>query len=75
MTGASSGLGEALTKVCHQEGANLAISARRRNELERVRDECIEEWSSLGVSDPPGEILVLPLDLLDLRSSIYIEKV
>ena len=74
ITGASSGLGEALTKAFHQEGASLTISARRRNELERVRDECIKEWDSLGISDPPGKILVLPLDLLDPRSFTNIEK-
>ena len=74
VTGASSGLGEALTKAFYQEGAILAISARRRKELERVRDECIEEWNSLDVTDPPGKILVLPLDLSDPRSYKNIEK-
>ncbi len=37
LTGASSGIGEALAYHLNREGANLIISARRKPELERVR--------------------------------------
>ena len=62
VTGTSSGLGEVLTKAFHQAGANLAISGRRRNELERVRAECIKERVSSGVSVPLSKILFLTLN-------------
>lgn len=53
ITGASSGIGEALTYAFAQEGARLVISARRASELERVRQAC----------PVPDQILVLPLDV------------
>jgi len=39
VTGASSGIGEALVYALDQEGARLIISARRKDELERVRSK------------------------------------
>lgn len=53
ITGASSGIGEAFARAFHKEGANLILSARRVEELERVKSE-------LGGNDT---ISVLPLDL------------
>ena len=53
ITGASSGIGEALAYAFAREGARLVLSSRRPEELERVRRAC----------DRPGEHLVLPLDL------------
>ena len=53
ITGASSGIGEALAKAFSQQGAKLVLSARREEELERVRAGCANA----------GEHLVLPLDL------------
>lgn len=54
ITGASSGIGEALTKALHQEGCKLVISARRIDELERVKQQC-------SASDE--QIKILPIDL------------
>uniref|UniRef100_A0A8D0C0M0 Dehydrogenase/reductase 7 n=1 Tax=Salvator merianae TaxID=96440 RepID=A0A8D0C0M0_SALMN len=63
VTGASSGIGEELAFQLAKIGSLLALSARRENELERVKKKCIEV-SSLSDKD----ILILPLDLTD-RSS------
>jgi short-subunit dehydrogenase len=40
LTGASSGIGEALTYKFSELGAKLIISSRRLNELERVKNNC-----------------------------------
>ncbi|KAF7710770.1 dehydrogenase/reductase SDR family member 7 [Silurus meridionalis] len=60
ITGASSGIGEELAYQLAAVGARLVLSARRENELHRVRRKCLE-LSSLEEKD----ILVLPLDLLE----------
>ncbi len=39
ITGASSGIGESFAKAFHKEGANLILSSRRKDELERVKTE------------------------------------
>lgn len=54
ITGASSGIGEALAGSFSKKGAKLVLSARRREELERVK-------KSLNGSDE--RIFILPLDL------------
>ena len=40
VTGASSGIGEALAGACHRRGAGLILSGRRQSELERVAASC-----------------------------------
>lgn len=55
ITGASSGIGEALAHEMASQGARLVLSARRQDELERVRDEI----------ERSDEHLVLPLDLTE----------
>jgi short-subunit dehydrogenase len=40
ITGASSGIGEALAVAFHQAGAKLVLSARREDELKRVQAAC-----------------------------------
>ena len=54
VTGASSGIGEALAKALSAAGARLVLSARREAELERVRAACTA----------PEQHMVLPFDLL-----------
>ena len=54
ITGASSGIGEALTHAYVKQGARLIISARRESELERVKNAC---------SGNTENIYVLPIDL------------
>jgi len=53
ITGASSGIGEALARAFHQAGAKLILSARREDELKRVQEACGGEPSTR----------VLPLDV------------
>lgn len=54
ITGASSGIGEALAYQCAKEGSKLVLSARREKELERVKAAC---------NLPDDQVLVVPLDL------------
>ncbi len=58
LTGASSGIGEALAYEFSKQGACLILSARRGGELERVRSQCSE----------PARVKILPLDVADLDS-------
>ena len=59
ITGASSGIGEALAVAFAREGAQLVLSARRGKELERVQKRCEQEGTG------KVEHLVLPLDVTD----------
>ena len=58
ITGASSGIGEALAVAWSREGATLVLSARNVAELERVRNTCLD----------PQKHRVLPLDLTDTKA-------
>jgi short-subunit dehydrogenase len=55
LTGASSGIGEALAYELAKKGAKLIISARRKEELERVKGNCLPKSHA--------NIRVLPVDL------------
>jgi len=54
ITGASSGIGEALAYAYAKKGARIIISARRREELERVKSNCIGDKAN---------VFILPIDL------------
>ncbi|WP_373514695.1 SDR family NAD(P)-dependent oxidoreductase, partial [Persicitalea sp.] len=56
ITGASSGIGEALALELAKQGANLILSARRAEELERVK-------AATGL--PDDKVLVMPMDVTD----------
>jgi short-subunit dehydrogenase len=58
VTGASSGIGEALSLALNQQGAKVIISARRREELDRVK----------AASQHPDLVYILPLDLAEIPS-------
>lgn len=60
ITGASSGIGEALAQEFWSQGADLVLSARRREELERVR-------ASLPASQG-RRCMILPMDVTDTSS-------
>jgi len=55
LTGASSGIGEALAYELSRKGAKLILSARRKDELERVKGNCAPAVQA--------EVRILPLDL------------
>lgn len=59
ITGASSGIGEALAYDFSRLGSRLILSARRGDELERVKRNC---------EGPAENIRVIPLDLSDTES-------
>lgn len=65
ITGASSGIGEHLAYRLAQYGCKLVLSARRKDELERVKAQCMNLASNTYPLTFEEDFLVLPLDLTD----------
>ena len=65
ITGASSGIGEALALQYAKHGNTLILSARNKDTLDKVADICI----SMG-----AKCYVLPLDLSDLKDASKLVK-
>ncbi len=63
VTGASSGIGKALALAFSKEGANIIVSARNEQKLNRVKGQCTN----------PDKVKILPLDLTVFSS--FNEKV
>lgn len=57
ITGASSGIGEALVYALHEQGAKLILSSRRKEALEKVKENCPGDRSAIHI---------IPLDLADV---------
>ena len=58
ITGASSGIGEAVTYAFAKEGAHVILSARRTNELERVQANCPDQ----------SKVTIVQLDVGDYKT-------
>lgn len=60
ITGATSGIGEAVAYACAARHAKLIISARRKDELERVKGACQQRGAQA--------VEILPLDLAQVNT-------
>ncbi|XP_013182417.1 PREDICTED: dehydrogenase/reductase SDR family protein 7-like isoform X2 [Papilio xuthus] len=71
ITGASSGIGEALSHVFYQQGCKVVMASRRKSELERVKQDLISK--KMGISIEP---IVIELDLGELdQLESFVDKV
>ncbi len=62
ITGASSGIGEALALLMAQKGERLIITGRREERLQTVRERCLSVSKEASV-ETTSECFVLPFDL------------
>ena len=64
ITGASSGLGEALAHVFYDCGCKVILISRRKEELERVKNALINTYHTIPTHPP----IILPLDITNINS-------
>ncbi|XP_011689663.1 PREDICTED: dehydrogenase/reductase SDR family protein 7-like [Wasmannia auropunctata] len=64
ITGASSGLGEALAHAFYSSGCRVILVSRRKEELERVKSDLLKTHQTVPTYMP----IVLPLDLTDINN-------
>ncbi|XP_066250464.1 dehydrogenase/reductase SDR family member 7 isoform X1 [Euwallacea similis] len=65
ITGASSGIGEHTAYALAKAGVKLVLTARRNQELQRVKHQCLAFAEGLLEEN---DILVIPMDVLDMTS-------
>jgi len=66
VTGASSGIGEAVALACASAGANVALAARRADRIERLRERIVEDG---------GLAIAVPADVGDeAQARAFIER-
>ncbi|CAH0558224.1 unnamed protein product [Brassicogethes aeneus] len=72
ITGASSGLGEALAHAFYKRGCQVVLCARRRQELDRVRTELLQTHCTVQTFPP----IIIPLDLSEYNNlSQHVTKI
>ncbi|CAF4772258.1 unnamed protein product [Pieris macdunnoughi] len=72
ITGASSGIGEALAHAFYGYGCNVILASRRKSELERVKQDLLSKKVENAVVEP----VVIELDLADKNQfELFIQKV
>ncbi|XP_014212236.1 dehydrogenase/reductase SDR family protein 7-like [Copidosoma floridanum] len=64
ITGASSGLGEALARVFYSYGCKLILVARRKPELQRVKDTLLSTHHTVPTHVP----IIISIDLAEIHS-------
>jgi len=64
ITGASSGLGEALAHIFYSSGCRIILVSRRKKELERVKTDLMNTHQTVPTYPP----IVLSLDLTDINN-------
>nr|XP_058946187.1 dehydrogenase/reductase SDR family member 7-like [Pocillopora verrucosa] len=68
ITGASSGIGEHLAYKLTEFGCKLVLSARRKDELDRVKNQCMSLAGKLFPLTFEEDFLVVPLDITNFAS-------
>ncbi|XP_013186613.2 dehydrogenase/reductase SDR family protein 7-like [Amyelois transitella] len=72
ITGASSGIGEALAHTFYDQGSKVVLVARRGKELNRVKDDLMSKKLSVPCQEP----VVLELDLANVdQMAAFVKKV